>query len=106
MDMIRVDVCEDAACTNPITVLNWGDDIPDANTNIAGSAAGGEVDNKDIPAGSLHCANSYCTGIEIDVDASGFPAVPPGGYGYLRFWSPINWPNNDGAEVDAIEVVP
>ncbi len=38
------------------------------------------------------------------VDALG--PVPSGGYRYLRIWSPINWPNNDGAEVDSIEIVP
>ena len=100
LDWVRVDVCTDAACTNPVTVFNWGDDVPDTNTNVASFAAGGEIDNEDIPAAAL--LNG--TGITIDVDA--FGPVPAGGYRYIRIWSPINWPNNDGAEVDSIEVMP
>ncbi len=94
-----MDVCA-APCTNWITVFNWGDDIPDNNTNVASFAAGGEIDNEDIPAAAL--LNG--TGITIDVDA--FGPVPASGYRYIRIWSPINWPNNDGAEVDSIEVLP
>jgi hypothetical protein len=74
--------------------------VPDDNTNVAIFAAGGEIDNEDIPAGMLY--NN--TGISIDVDT--FGPVPPGGYRYIRIWSPINWPNNDGAEVDSIEIFP
>jgi hypothetical protein len=103
LDWVQIDVC-DASCSSWVTVFNWGDGVPDSNTNVAGFGADGEDDNEPIPAGSLRCANGYCTGIEIDVDA--FGPVPPGGYRYIRIWSPINWPNNDGAEVDSIEVVP
>jgi hypothetical protein len=73
--------------------------VPDSNTNVASYAAGGEDDNEPILAGDL-LNNS---GITVDVDPFGFPS---GGYRYIRIWSPINWPNNDGAEVDAIEIVP
>ena len=104
LDWVRIDVCE-ASCSNWITVFNWGDDIPDNNTNVASFTAGGETDNKPIPSAALHCNNGYCTGITIDVDAPGFPPVPPSGYRYIRIWSPINWPDNDGAEVDSIEIL-
>jgi hypothetical protein len=99
LDWVQIDVCGDP-CTSWVTVFNWGDGLPDGNTNVAAYAAGGEVDNEAIPAGDLH-NNS---GITIDVDAIG--PVPPGSYRYIRIWSPINWPDNDGAEVDAIEIVP
>jgi hypothetical protein len=99
LDWVQIDVCDDP-CTSWVTVFNWGNDIPDNNTNVASFAAGGETDNEPIPAAALH-NNS---GITIDVDAIG--PVPPGGYRYLRIWSPYNWPDNDGAEIDAIEIVP
>ena len=102
LDWVQIDVCDDP-CSGWVTVFNWGDDIPDTNTNVAAYAAGGETNNKSIPAAALNCANGYCTGITIDVDPFG---VPPGGYRYLRIWSPINWPDNDGAQVDSIEIVP
>jgi hypothetical protein len=99
LDWVQIDIC-DAACSNWVTVFNWGDGLPDNNTNVASYAAGGEDDNEPILASDL-LNNS---GITIDVDALG--PVPPSGYRYIRFWSPINWPNNDGAEVDSIEIVP
>jgi hypothetical protein len=100
---VQIDVCGDP-CSSWVTVFNWGDGIPDNNTNVASYAAGGEDDNEAIPGTALQCNNGYCTGITIDVDAIG--PVPPGGYRYLRVWSPINWPDNDSAEVDAVEIVP
>jgi hypothetical protein len=99
LDWVQIDVCGDP-CTSWVTVFNWGDDIPDNNTNVASFAAGGEVDNKPIPGTALLNGS----GITIDVDALG--PVPSGGYRYIRVWSPINWPNNDGAEVDSIDILP
>ncbi len=98
LDWVQIDVCGDP-CTGWVTVFNWGDNIPDANTNVATFAAGGETDNQSIPAASL--LNS--TGITIDVDPFG---VPPGGYRYIRIYSPLNWPNNDPTQVDSIDIVP
>jgi hypothetical protein len=98
LDWVQIDVCESQPCTW-ITVFNWGDGIPDGNSNIASYATGGEDDNESISAVDL--LNN--AGIAIDVDPFG---VPAGGYGYMRIWSPINWPNNDGAQVDSIEVIP
>ncbi len=104
LDWVIVDVCDTLPCSNWLTVFNWGNDIPDNNTNVAAYSAGGETDNKDIPASALHCANGFCTGITIDVDA--FGPSPSGGYRYVRVRSPINWPNNDGSQIDSIEVLP
>jgi len=99
LDWVQVDIC-DASCSSWVTVFNWGDGNPDNNTNVASFAAGGEDDNEDIPAAALLNGS----GITIDVDA--FGPVPGGGYRYIRIWSPYNWPNNDGAEVDSIDIVP
>ena len=44
------------------------------------------------------------TGIAIDVDACG--PLPSGGCRYVRFRSPINWPNDACTQVDSIESVP
>jgi hypothetical protein len=99
LDWVQIDVCGDP-CTSWVTVFNWGDGAPDNNSNVASFGADGEDDNEAISAAAL-LNNS---GITIDVDALG--PVPSGGYRYLRFWSPVNWPNNDGAEIDSIEIVP
>ncbi len=101
LDWVEVDVSADG--TNWVMAFNWGDGNPDNNTNIASYTGGSEVDNAPIPASALYCDSGYCTGIEIDVDALG--SVPPGGYRYIRIWSPINWPDNDGSEVDSIETL-
>ncbi len=98
LDWVQIDLCGDP-CAGWVTVFNWGDGVPDTNTNVASYAAGGEDDNESIlPADLLNGR-----GITIDVDPFG---VPSGGYRYLRIWSPINWPNNDGAQVDSIDIVP
>ena len=102
LDWVRIDVSADNA--NWITVFNWGDNLPDANTNIAGYTGNNEIDNAPIPASALYCNNGFCTGIEIDVKP--FGPVPPGGYRYIRIWSPLNWPDNDGAEVDSLLIFP
>jgi hypothetical protein len=100
LDWVIVDVCDTLPCPTWLTVFNWGDDIPDNNTNVAAYSAGGELDNKDIPPSAL--LNSI--GITIDVDA--FGPSPIGGYRYVRVRSPVNWPDNDGSQIDSIEIVP
>ncbi|CAG0936710.1 hypothetical protein TFLX_05595 [Thermoflexales bacterium] len=100
LDWMRIDLCGEPCNGNWVTAFNWGDGIPDANTNVAANGADGEDDNEDIQGTGL--INNY--GITIDVDALG--AMPAGGYRHMRFWSPINWPNNDPAQIDAIVIVP
>jgi hypothetical protein len=102
LDWVKIDVCTDNPCVQWTTVFNWGDDIPDYNTNVYSYTVGGELDNEPIPASALLLG----TGITINVDDPTLPPVPLGGYRYIRIWSPINWPDNDGAEVDAIQVLP
>lgn len=101
LDWVQVQVCPDASCTSGVvTVFNWGDDLPDNNTNVASYASGGEIDNEAIPAIDLYNGS----GVTIDVDA--ITAIPPSGYRYIRILSPYNWPNNDGAEIDSIYIEP
>ena len=87
--------------SNWYTVLNWGDGIPDTNTNISNPpGCTGEPDNCPIASSLLY--NS--TGITIDVD---IPSIPPGTYPYIRIFSPSAPPDTDGqVEVDAIEILP
>lgn len=101
LDWVQVDLCDDP-CASWVTVFNWGDNITDTNTNVASYSAGGELDNEDIPSSAL--LNGL--GITIDIDPPFLPPVPPSGYRYIRIWSPINWPDNDGAEVDSIDILP
>jgi hypothetical protein len=100
LDWVRIDLCGEPCNNSWVTAFNWGDGTPDANTNVAANGADGEDDNEVILGSGL--LNNY--GITIDVDALG--PMPPGGYRYMRFWSPINWPHNDGAQIDAIVIVP
>lgn len=103
LDWVIVEIS--TSSTGPwIQVFNWGDGSVDTNTNIgaAGYGSGGEDDNLNIPIGVLH-GSPIQTGIAIDVDA--VPGVSPGNYRWVRLYSPLLG-NNDGSEVDAVEVLP
>jgi len=88
-------------------ILSWGvNPAADSNTNIAvplltnppGTCAG-EPDNCEIASSVLY--NN--TGVAIDVDGM----VPNGTYYYLRISSPSGPPDSgDGAELDAIQILP
>ncbi len=82
------------------TVFYWGDGLPDANTNLA-SLSLPENDNLPIPTTELYGSAPYVSGITIDVDQR----APAGVYQYLRFLSPFGG-DNDGAQVDAIQLLP
>jgi hypothetical protein len=84
-------------------VFNWGDDIPDNNSNVGdvASSSGTEDDNQDIPYSELY--NN--TGILVDVDNA--PSNPPAGiYPYLAVQAPLapTADGNDGADIDSIQV--
>lgn len=83
-------------------IFNWGDNVLDANTNIGqlGYGLNGEPDNLPIPTSDLY-GTPLGTGIAIDADA----VVPPGSYTWIRIVSPLGG-DNDGPQVDAIEVLP
>lgn len=95
MDLIIIEIGDG---TNWYTILNWGDGVPDTNTNIDINVIGGsELDNREIASPLLW--NS--TGVAIDLES----VVPNGTYFYIRITSPAG-DSGDGAEVDAIEILP
>lgn len=95
MDLIILEIGDG---TNWYTILNWGDGIPDTNTNIDINIIGGsETDNREIASAFLW----NLTGVAIDLEG----AIPNGTYFYLRITSPAG-DSGDGAEVDAIEILP
>jgi hypothetical protein len=105
LDWVIIEVCAEP-CVTWVTVFNWGDGVVDGNTNVASFGSDGEDDNEPIPGGALHASVSgRMSGIEIDVEFGGTLPAPPGGYRYIRIQSPLN-PNNDGSDVDAIEILP
>ena len=88
-------------------VFNWGNNIPDTNTNVdtntlppdPGCVA--ECDNRNIPTSVLHPDPGGGTGILIDVDNAS-SAPPAGSYDFVVIISPPT--GGDSAQVDAIEV--
>ena len=84
-----------------VQIFNWGNGILDSNTNIGqlGHGSSGEPDNYPLLFADLYGGNS--PGIAIDLDA----LAPPGIYQWVRISSPLGG-GNDGAEVDAIQVLP
>ena len=101
LDSVRVEVCDDLACASSHMVFDWGDGLPDMNTNVGGAGTPGEPDNDQISESILYGTSPLQVGIAIDVDA----VAPAGTYGYLRLSAP-GAPLTDGAEVDAVEVLP
>jgi hypothetical protein len=94
MDWVIVDVSTDGSTWIP--VFNWGDFVPDTNTNVAGFT---ENDNEPIPMAVLYGPPPPLqTGVTIDID----PIAPPGLYRWIRIRSPLGG-DNDFAEVDAIQ---
>lgn len=85
---------------NWYTILNWGDNSADTNTNININTIGGvEDDNRDLASGLLYSA----TGVAIDLDTL---AIPSGTYSYIRITTPAGDSGADGADIDAIEPFP
>jgi hypothetical protein len=82
------------------SALVWGDGNPSNNGHLGSSYP--EGDNQVIPFSALYGSPPFQTGIAIDLDALGLSDVYP----CLRIISPINWPDNDGSEVDAIQILP
>ena len=108
MDLITLQIGDGS---NWYTVFNWGDNVPDRNTNLDIGVLGGiERDNRafdTIPESDiLYPFNSGtdaspATGIVIDLDG----VVPNGTYLYFRVLSP-GGDMDGGCEIDAIAVLP
>ncbi len=98
MDNVILSISMDGV--NYYEVFNWGDNIPDDNTNI--STYTPENDNLPIFITDLFGVNPLRTGIVVDVDnVSSNP--PPGLYIYLVIEVPPG-ATNDGTGIDAIQV--
>ena len=93
-------------------VFNWGNNIPDINTNVdtnilpldptCSAPLAPECDNRVIPISYLYPFPGIGTGILIDVDNA--PSAPPvGSYQYLVIISPLGG-DNDVVQVDSIEI--
>jgi hypothetical protein len=105
MDSVIISISSDG--TTYYQVFNWGNGIPDDNSNVGpiASSTGTENDNQTIQATDLHGSPPNQTGILVDVDnAPSNP--PPGSYSYLAIQAPAAPPNDgsDGADIDSIEV--
>jgi len=85
-------------------VFNWGNNIPDTNTNVGviASTVGAEIDNQIISLTDLYGIPPLQTGILVDVDNAS-SAPPVGSYQYIVIISPFGG-DNDVAQVDSIEI--
>ena len=105
LDWIQIEISADGVSWQ--TVFYWGDGSSDDNTNVAlpvqgppgpvGVFCATESDNCQIPFARLY--NN--TGVAIDIDAF----VSPGNYSWIRITSPAS-PGGDGADVNAIQILP
>lgn len=116
MDQVIIGISNDPNGTTYYQVFNWGDGVPDANTNVDTTVLGvptAEVDNQNIPTNDLYedpasspPPSNGQTGILIDVDqADSHP--PPGSYQYIVIIAPpASNPNNagDDGQVDSVDV--
>jgi hypothetical protein len=84
------------------TALDWGDMNRDNNGHLGNSYP--EIDNERISISDLH-GGIFQTGISIDLDAAPL-GIPNQQYPCVRVISPINWPDNDGSEMDSLEILP
>jgi hypothetical protein len=87
---------------NWYTIFDWEDGSADTNSNldISNIAVGGaEDDNRDFSTSPASDVLYNGTGVAINLDG----VVPNGTYLYIRIVSPAS---PDGADVDAIEVLP
>jgi hypothetical protein len=98
MDYVILEISDG---TNWYPVFNWGNGAADTNSNLDISVIGGaETDNRDFQNPPQSDVLFNGTGVYIDLDF-----LPPGTYPYIRITSP-SVDDGDGAEVDAIDVVP
>jgi hypothetical protein len=106
-DWVQMDIsqgfnnaCDEGTWYN---ALNWGDGLAFNNGHLGSSYP--EIDNLSIPFSALWGSPPYQTGIAIDLDDAAL-GIPAGYYPCIRIYSPVNWPDNDGSEVDALEILP
>jgi hypothetical protein len=116
LDQIIIGISQNADGSNYYEVFNWGDNIPDTNTNVdtttltidtTCTVGPPECDNRVIPTADLYPGPSGpapSTGILINVDTA--PSAPPEGtYNYIVIISPISGAP-DPAQIDTVVVIP
>jgi hypothetical protein len=116
MDQVIIGISKDPSGNPYYEVFNWGNGVPDANSNVDTTTLGlpvEEVDNQNIPTTDLYKdpaspapPPNLQTGILIDVDnASSHP--PPDTYNYVVVIAPpATNPGNvgDDGQVDSVQV--
>lgn len=99
--MDRVSVWVGTSATGPwVEVFNWGDGLPNPNTNIAGLGPAAEDNDYQFPLTMpplyRPSAGAIASGFAIDIDA----VAPPGTYTHVQLVGAGT------AEVDSIDVIP
>ena len=82
--------------------FNWGDYVVTNNGQLGNLYP--EIDNQEIPTSILWGNPPLQTGIAIDLDSVSL-GIPSGLYPCIRLISPFNYPDNDPAEVDALQIL-
>lgn len=120
LDPMKVGVSQQANGNPSYQVFNWGDGIPDSNSNVDTTKLGPpavpspispvpQTENTDqkIPTAALYqdpsAPSSPQTGILINANDPPAGPPPPGNYQYVVITSPGS--STDGADVSAVEVV-
>ncbi|MCE7860249.1 MAG: hypothetical protein DYG86_10735 [Chloroflexi bacterium CFX2] len=107
LDWFVVGITNDDTGATYYEVFNWGNGIPDNNSNVADLAAGGELDNEEVDPSQLYDSDGAGpapqTGILIDVDDGTSGRPPPGTYGFVVIISPTD--GVDAVQVDAVQTV-
>lgn len=105
MDMVIISISMDGAVY--YVVFNWGDAVPDNNSNVGDvtTDTGTENDNQQIDqpdTGELYGTAPSDTGILIDVDNA--PSNPPvGDYQFIAIQAPSTG-STDGIGMDSVDV--
>lgn len=95
MDQVKIEVSNDGSTW--YTVFNWGDYVPDTNSNLDITVIGGtEGDNENVSGPFLINGS----GVGIDIYSLGLT----GSYQYLKITAGSS--GGDGIDIDAIEIYP
>lgn len=107
MDWIIVGITNSPDGSQYYEVFNWGNGLPDNNSNV-GDVAGTENDDQQVPASEFYDPDGAGvapqSGILIDVDMA-TSAPPANTYNYVVIISPIGGTSLTDAQVDALQTV-
>ncbi|MBE7433276.1 MAG: hypothetical protein HS100_05125 [Anaerolineales bacterium] len=109
LDWFVVGITNDDTGATYYEVFNWGNGIPDDNSNVGDIAVttGGEADNEIVDPSQLYDSDGAGpapgTGILIDVDDGTSGRPPPGTYGFVVIINPTG--GADAVQVDAVQTV-